>query len=79
MRVRALFPVLIAAGVLSAGCGGAEGPRAQELLQQSQAAAAKVKSASYELELAFSAAGQDVTIDLEGSGYVRGRRAATRW
>jgi hypothetical protein len=61
--------------LLLAGCGGAEGQRAQELLAQAEAASRQVTSASYEMEFSFSAKGQNIGLYLEGSGYLKGPRA----
>jgi hypothetical protein len=77
LRCAALF---LALALLGAGCaGGPDAQRAQELLARAQAAESRVTSATYELELAVSAEGKDVTIALTGGGYLKGKRAGDQY
>lgn len=72
---RFFLPILLGLALVAAGCGGAEGVRAQELLADAQAAEAKLSSASYEIELLFTQKGQSIGLDMNGRGYLRGKRA----
>lgn len=57
------------------GCAGAEGQRAQELLQQALAASATVESATFEMDVTVAAEGTTMRADLRGGGYMQGPRA----
>jgi hypothetical protein len=67
--------LLVAVGLVAAGCSGADGQRAQELLTQAQAAEQNVKSASFDLEVNANLDGQQVAMTMRGGGYTKGRRA----
>jgi hypothetical protein len=75
MLRRASALVLAAFALVAAGCSGAEGQRAQELLQQAEAAQQNVRSATFELELTATFEGQAVGATLRGGGYWKGTRA----
>jgi hypothetical protein len=72
-RVSALL--LAAFALVAAGCAGADGKRAQELLLQAEAAEKNVRSATFELELNATFEGQKVGASLRGGGYSKGARA----
>lgn len=72
---RLLVLPLVAFGLLAAGCYGAEGKQAQELLVQAQAAEKNLKSAAFELELNAKFDGQAVGVAVSGGGYMKGPRA----
>jgi hypothetical protein len=67
--------LLVALGLVAAGCAGADGQRAQELLSQAQAAESTLKSATFELELNATFEGQQVGMTMRGGGYLKGKRA----
>ena len=67
--------VLVAFVAIAAGCSGAEGERAQELLLQAEAAEQNVRSASFEVELTALYDGQQLALTLRGGGYSKGKRA----
>jgi hypothetical protein len=75
MRARLAAVALSALALVAAGCAGADGKRAQELLLQAEAAEKNVRSASFELELDASFEGQKVGVSLRGGGYSKGKRA----
>ncbi|HEX7256251.1 MAG TPA: hypothetical protein VF236_10020 [Gaiellaceae bacterium] len=70
---RVAAPLL--AVLLLAGCSGAEGERAQELLSRAQTAQARVSSMGYELRMTFNLDGRRAALVLDGGAYLRGRRA----
>jgi len=58
---------LLAAALLLAGCGTEEGLRAQELLQQAEAAQALLRSSTFEGSLGVSADGQTFKLAFNGA------------
>lgn len=75
MRVRMRAAGLIALVLVLAGCAGAEGQEAQQILKRSLAAGAKVESATFEADLTVNADGTMMTAALRGGGYLKGPRA----
>lgn len=70
---RALIAVAALATVfVGAGCSGPEGLEAQQLLQQSQAAQARLSSATYEAQLEVSFEGRRIELTMGGGAYLRG-------
>jgi hypothetical protein len=67
--------LLLAFGLVAAGCSGAEGQRAQQLLEQAQAAERNVRSATFDVEVNATFDGQKVGMSLRGGGYTKGARA----
>lgn len=59
--------LLIGAVLLLAGCSAEEGLRAQELLQQAEAAQAAVSSSTFDGSLSFSYDGQEFAMRFEGA------------
>lgn len=72
--MRRLAAPLLAVLVL-VGCSGEQGERAQELLTRAQSAQARLTSMSYEMHMTFGMQGQNLSLVLDGAGYVKGRRA----
>src|SRR5215218_1195973 len=60
-------------------CSGADAKRPRELLAQTNAAQAKVRSASYDVRVVVSAESQRYTMLMNGGGYFKGRRAGDRF
>ena len=58
---------LLAAALLLAGCSTEEGLRAKELLQQAEAAQAKLRSSTFECSLGVSADGQTFKLAFSGA------------
>lgn len=74
------FAKLILVVLLLAGCAvGPDAQRAQELLQQTQAANAKVKSATYVATMAFASEGQKFQLSMEGGAVMKGKRAGDQF
>jgi hypothetical protein len=72
--MRRLAAPLLAVLVL-AGCSGEQGERAQQLLTGAQSAQARLTSMSYEMRMTFGMEGQNVSLVLDGGGYLKGRKA----
>jgi hypothetical protein len=72
--MRRLAAPLLAVLVL-AGCSGEQGERAQQLLTRAQTAQARLTSMSYEMRMTFGIDGQNVSLVLDGGGYLKGPRA----
>ena len=71
---------LLLATVLLAGCAaGPDGQQAQQLLQEAQAANAKVKSATYVATMAFSGAGQEFQLSMQGGALLKGKHAGDQF
>ncbi len=71
---------LLLVTLLLAGCAaGPDGQRAQELLQQAQAANANVKSATYVATMAFTGEGQKFQLSMEGGALMKGKRAGDQY
>lgn len=74
------FVKLALVALLLTGCAaGPDGERAQELLQQAQAADAKVKSSTYVATLAFSGAGQNFKLSMKGGAVAKGKGAGDQF
>jgi len=73
-RLLILLAIPLAAGVLSA-CSGADGAKAESLLQQAEQAQQNVTSERFVLKLGIDAEGRHMEVDLSGGGYLRGERA----
>jgi len=74
------FAKLALVSILLAGCAaGPDGQRAQELLQQAQAANANLKSATYVATVAFSGAGQKFSLTMEGGALLKGKGAGDQF
>lgn len=74
------FAKLALVALLLAGCAaGPDGERAQDLLQQAQAANANVKSATYVATIAFSGEGQSFKLSMDGGAQLKGRRAGDQF
>jgi hypothetical protein len=66
--------------MLLAGCAaGPDGQRAQELLQQAQAANENVKSATYVATLALAGEGQKFQLSMEGGALLKGKAAGDQF
>ena len=72
--MRSVAALAVAVALLSA-CSGADGERAQQLLDRAQAAHARVASAEYELRMTFSTRGARFVLVLDGGAYLKGPRA----
>jgi hypothetical protein len=57
------------------GCAGAQGERAQQLLNRAQVAQSGLTSMSYDVRVTFAMDGQRMSLVLDGAGYLRGARA----
>jgi hypothetical protein len=57
------------------GCAGAQGERAQQLLNRAQVAQSRLTSMSYDVRVTFAMDGQRMSLVLDGAGYLRGGRA----
>jgi hypothetical protein len=74
------FAKLALVALLLSGCAaGPDGRRAQELLQQAQAANASVKSATYVATMAFSGEGRKFKLSMEGAAQLKGKRAGDQY
>ena len=71
---------LVLAVVALAGCaGGPEATQAYDLLQQAQAAQAKLSSVSYEAKSSFSVEGQKFGYTFRGATQLKGASAGDQW
>ena len=73
-RVLALL-ALAALGVAAAGCSGRDAQEAQALLAESQAAVAKVRSASFTAKLWTEGGAQEFSFTMSGGAYSKGKQA----
>jgi hypothetical protein len=74
------FAKLALVAVLLTGCAaGPDGQRAQELLQQAQAANANLKSATYVATMSFSGAGQSFKVTMDGGALLKGKSAGDQF
>jgi len=73
-----ILPVLAILALLASGCIGAEGRRAQELLQQSQAATAQVRSLAFQADATVTADGRTETVVVDGAGTFRDGEAVAQ-
>lgn len=74
------FAKLALVALLVTGCAaGPDGQRAQELLQQAQAADANVKSATYVATLAFSRDSQRFKLSMDGGAVMKGKGAGDQF
>ena len=62
-----ILPVLALLALLASGCLGTEGRRAQELLEQSQAATAQVHSMSFQADATVTVDGETHTVSVDGA------------
>jgi hypothetical protein len=79
-RLTALLALLLALVGAAAGCSGRDAEEARALLEQSNAAFAEVKSASFRMRMTFSGGPEelqltDSVVTMTGGGYNRGKRA----
>jgi hypothetical protein len=76
--MRSLLLVLVA--LLLGGCMlGPDGRRAQELLEQAQAANANVKSATYVATMSVSGEGQKFSLSMDGGAQLKGKSAGDQF
>ncbi|HEY3069561.1 MAG TPA: hypothetical protein VGJ34_04530 [Gaiellaceae bacterium] len=73
-RAFALF-LLAAAATVAPACSGADAQEAQQLLAQSDAAFANVKSATFTARMTMTGGPADLTLTMTGGGYAKGKRA----
>jgi hypothetical protein len=73
-RIVALL-LLTACAAVAAGCSGQDAQEAQELLAASQAATAKVRSATFTLRVSLSGGPEEFSMTMTGGGYMRGKHA----
>jgi hypothetical protein len=66
--------LLVTAAAVTAGCSGADAQEAQLLLDQSDAAVAQVRSATFTVRLRMTGGPQEFDMTMSG-GYAKGRRA----
>lgn len=76
MIVRLVTAVVAVA--LLAGCNTEEGMRAQELLQQAEAAQAQLRSSTFDGSVSIVADGMDLSLDFEGATSPRGEWVSLR-
>jgi hypothetical protein len=74
-RLLALLLVTATAAVAAAGCAGADAQEAQELLVQSNAAFAQVRSATFAARLSLTGGPAEMAMTMSGGGYAHGKRA----
>jgi hypothetical protein len=75
-----LAKFLLVVTLLVSGCAaGPDGQRAQELLQQAQAANANVKSATYVATMSFEGQGQKFQLSMEGGALMKGQHAGDQY
>lgn len=67
-----LFAIVLGAALLLSGCSTAEGTRAQALLQQAEAAQAKLQSATFEANVGVVMDGEQVDLALKGAASKQG-------
>ncbi|HYY33071.1 MAG TPA: hypothetical protein VE693_05735 [Gaiellaceae bacterium] len=73
---RALALLLLAAAVAVApACSGVDAQEAQQLLAESDAAFANVRSATFSASMTITGAGQELKMTMSGGGYAQGGRS----
>lgn len=72
-----LVATLVAVALL-AGCSTEEGMRAQELLQQAEAAQAQLRSSTFDGSVSIAAEGMDMSLDFTGATSPRGEWVSMR-
>jgi hypothetical protein len=73
-RVLALL-LATAAAIVASGCTGRNAQEAQQLIAESQAAFAGVRSATFTARLTMTGGPEELTLSMSGGGYARGKRA----
>lgn len=74
LRILALL-LATAAAAVAAGCTGRDAQEAQQLLAESRAAFAGVRSATFTARLTMTGGPEELTLSMSGGGYARGKRA----
>jgi hypothetical protein len=78
-RVLALF-LATAAATVAAGCTGRDAQEAQQLVAESQAAFASVRSATFTARLTMTGGPEELTLSMSGGGYgAASGRATSTW
>jgi outer membrane lipoprotein-sorting protein len=72
MRRLLIACALFTVGLAGAACSGPEAMEAQQLLQQSQAAQAKLTSATYEAQVEVTLEGRRIELTMGGGAYLKG-------
>jgi hypothetical protein len=67
--------LVTAVAAATAGCSGADAQEAQLLLEQSNAAFAQVRSATFTARLTMTGGPQELDMTMTGGGYAKGRHA----
>jgi hypothetical protein len=75
MRHGLALLLVTAVAAVTAGCSGADAQEAQLLLDQSDAAFAQVRSATFTVRLRMTGGPQEFDMTISGGGYAKGRRA----
>ncbi len=75
MRRMLAFLLVIASAVVLAGCAGVDGQKAQDLLLQADAAQKALTSEQFSMRMNMGVAGQNVTMQMAGGGYLKGAHA----
>lgn len=73
MRRLGALLLIAAASAAVAGCSGQDAREAQDLLAQSQAAFASVRSATFTARLTLTGGPQELSLTMTGGGYEQGR------
>lgn len=74
-----LLSLVLAVAALAGCAGGPEATQAYDLLQQAQAAQAKLSSVSYEAKSSFSVEGQKFGYMFRGAAQLKGASAGDQW
>jgi hypothetical protein len=75
MRRGLAILLVTAVAAVAAGCSGADAQEAQLLLEQSNAAFAQVRSATFTARLRMAGGPQEFEMTMSGGGYAKGRHA----
>jgi hypothetical protein len=75
MRRGLALLLVTAVAAVAAGCSGADAQEAQQLLEQSNAAFAEVRSATFTARLRMTGGPQEFDMTMSGGGYAKGRHA----
>jgi hypothetical protein len=75
MRHVLALVVFAACAMVVAGCSGRDAQEAQQLLAQSDAAFADVRSATFTLRISASHGSQEFSMTMAGGGYAKGKHA----
>jgi hypothetical protein len=75
MRRAFALLLLAAAAAVAPACSGADAQEAQQLLAQSDAAFANVKSVTFTARMTMTGGPADLTLTMTGGGYAKGKRA----